>query len=83
MEEIREGIGNHIDTYGELGSDVVAGMILDYLHSKGFQRRTEQTCTKCNGMRILGPLRLVCNVCDGTGKEVKIETLIGGESKAF
>ncbi len=34
-EEIRGKVKKYIDVYAEQGTDVLAGMILEYLHSQG------------------------------------------------
>ena len=36
QEEIREGIRKHLETYRhEFGDEVLAGILMDYLHSQG------------------------------------------------
>ncbi len=34
QEEIREKVGKYIDVYAEFGTNVLVGMILEYLHSQ-------------------------------------------------
>ena len=42
QEEIREGVAKYINQYSELGLEVCAGMIMDYLHSQGVVIKVER-----------------------------------------